>query len=964
MIDFSIVFAQYRSFDEIYVFKNEKDSESQVTLEVYDLALNRLRTRPVTVRTLTDVYHLPEKEMGTNVEECVLKLLKEGYFPTIDGWSSFVFKSDLSIMDFSSMPDVNKVILHFEKQIEKKHWDDIEIPEYNCPVTCCKMEDPTITGCGHTFEVAPAHYLAANEKDCPICREPLKQEDLRLNRALKDAITLRKKELQISTLVPSLKLFKGKNDEELADFLFKRSQGFLTRHEFDEALDSNIQAIWYSTNSDYYAQIPLIFKRKGEKLKACLAYLYLSTYQSSLIDSLASLRKAAELQPNNAELSFVLARAYKKNDNRGEALFFYRKAAEAFLAKKEKNEAIKCYKEILYVEPSNFEIYNLLADLYDGNKEKAHIYLKGALHFITQKAFYEAETLCIKAKTCCSESFLSHQPYLELLQQEGKEEDLIQVCMKLAKDFEDVNADDDAIACYGKVISIRPSYEAYERLISLIGRREDKYPLLFKYIEWISFCIENESWKEAEVITKEAVSRLGEDSLLLRKLKKIYKHISSHEIEPLLLRLGHAYNEKGVLEKAQKVYKTAWERFQNISASFSLASILIEKKMTVEALEVYKKLAELLYLKGNMQDLSKCITQIKSIDPNFDKFTPQEKMALLTQSYISNYAEQLQSTRKQLERTESQLQVTKKQLEKSIKRVNAIIITSNTYIKSVGSLNGHAAGVWALKNLPDDMLASGSFDHTIKIWKANNCVGTLEGHRSDVQCIEWLPSGFLVSGSDDHTIKVWNVNTKECIKTIKEHTGPVQGFELLSNNRLASVSSDKTIRIWDLDSGECIKVLKGHTHPIWSVKRISDKLLATGSSDTTIRIWNTDTYACTNTLQGHTGTVYSLESLPKGHFASGSFDRTIKIWDLNSGECIKVLTGHSSQIKTLKMLPNGQLVSGSSDKTIKFWDLYTGICIKTFKASSNVFSFEILPNKRFVYGLENGLIVILELPFL
>lgn len=57
MIEFSSIFAQYRSFDQIYLFKS--DAKDSVTLEVYDLGLNRLRTRPITTASLSDIYHLP-----------------------------------------------------------------------------------------------------------------------------------------------------------------------------------------------------------------------------------------------------------------------------------------------------------------------------------------------------------------------------------------------------------------------------------------------------------------------------------------------------------------------------------------------------------------------------------------------------------------------------------------------------------------------------------------------------------------------------------------------------------------------------------------------------------------------------------------------------------------------------------------------------------------------------------------
>jgi len=62
--------------------------------------------------------------------------------------------------------------------------------------------------------------------------------------------------------------------------------------------------------------------------------------------------------------------------------------------------------------------------------------------------------------------------------------------------------------------------------------------------------------------------------------------------------------------------------------------------------------------------------------------------------------------------------------------------------------------------LPDYTLASGSFDHTIKIWdvKSGKCIKTLEGHTDYVNSLAVLPDDTLASGSDDCNIKIWNIN--------------------------------------------------------------------------------------------------------------------------------------------------------------------------------------------------------------
>ena len=62
----------------------------------------------------------------------------------------------------------------------------------------------------------------------------------------------------------------------------------------------------------------------------------------------------------------------------------------------------------------------------------------------------------------------------------------------------------------------------------------------------------------------------------------------------------------------------------------------------------------------------------------------------------------------------------------------------------------------------------------------------------------------LASGSWDESIKIWNVNTGKCIRTLTGHTGTVFALQLLANNTLASGSGDHSIKIWNVDNGECL----------------------------------------------------------------------------------------------------------------------------------------------------------------
>ena len=90
-------------------------------------------------------------------------------------------------------------------------------------------------------------------------------------------------------------------------------------------------------------------------------------------------------------------------------------------------------------------------------------------------------------------------------------------------------------------------------------------------------------------------------------------------------------------------------------------------------------------------------------------------------------------------------------------------------------LGGHIYYVNSVAFNPDGMLASGSWDRTIKLWDISTmtCVKTLEGHTDYVSSVAFNGAGMLASGSYDKTIKHWDIFTMSCVRTLEGHTGGV-----------------------------------------------------------------------------------------------------------------------------------------------------------------------------------------------
>ena len=247
------------------------------------------------------------------------------------------------------------------------------------------------------------------------------------------------------------------------------------------------------------------------------------------------------------------------------------------------------------------------------------------------------------------------------------------------------------------------------------------------------------------------------------------------------------------------------------------------------------------------------------------------------------------------------------------------------------TLLGHSDSVWSIAWSPDGRcLASGSVDKTIRLWDPANgtCTLTLSGHLiSLVNSIAWSPDGrCLASGSFDHNIRLWDPASGACTLTLMGHSDEVKSIAWSPDGRcLASGSYDKTIRLWDPASGTCTLTFTDH-HMAYvdSIAWSPDgRCLASGIHNYTIpiRLWDPTSGVCSHTLSGHRTAVQSIAWSPDGRcLASGSGDKTIRLWDPSSGTCIRILSGHSDQVRSIAWSPDGRrLASGSFDNTIRVW---------------------------------------------
>ncbi|KAM0310598.1 hypothetical protein ACHAO8_007964 [Botrytis cinerea] len=260
----------------------------------------------------------------------------------------------------------------------------------------------------------------------------------------------------------------------------------------------------------------------------------------------------------------------------------------------------------------------------------------------------------------------------------------------------------------------------------------------------------------------------------------------------------------------------------------------------------------------------------------------------------------------------------------------------------IQTLEGHSGSVNSIAFSADSrLLASGSGDHTIKIWDpaTGTLQQTLEGHNDWVRSIAFsADSKLLASGSRDHTIKIWDAATGTLQQTLEGHSDWVNSIAFSADSKLlASGSGDHTVKIWDATTGTLQQTLEGHNDWVRSIAFSADsKLLASGSRDHTIKIWDATTGTLQQTLEGHSGSINSVAfSADSKLLASGSGNHTIKIWDAATGTLQQTLEGHNDWVRSIAFSADSKLLaSGSRDHTIKIWDAATGTLHQTLEGHS------------------------------
>ncbi|KAE9607800.1 putative transcription factor WD40-like family [Lupinus albus] len=143
--------------------------------------------------------------------------------------------------------------------------------------------------------------------------------------------------------------------------------------------------------------------------------------------------------------------------------------------------------------------------------------------------------------------------------------------------------------------------------------------------------------------------------------------------------------------------------------------------------------------------------------------------------------------------------------------------------RPIKAFAGHQGEVNCVKWDPTgSLLASCSDDRTAKIWnmKYDKYLYDLREHSKEIYIIRWSPTGpgtsnpnkkcVLASASFDSTVKIWDAELGKSICSLNGHREPVYSVAFSPNGEyIASGSLDKSVKIWSLKDGKIVKTYTG-----------------------------------------------------------------------------------------------------------------------------------------------------------
>ena len=189
----------------------------------------------------------------------------------------------------------------------------------------------------------------------------------------------------------------------------------------------------------------------------------------------------------------------------------------------------------------------------------------------------------------------------------------------------------------------------------------------------------------------------------------------------------------------------------------------------------------------------------------------------------------------------------------------------------------------------DGLMATGSQDTTLKLWKNDDPVRTFDWHTGPVTCVRFQPgTRVLFSASRDKTIRSWNEITGALIHKYTGHLGEIIALEFIDADHFASADVLGNVMLWNAESEHFDHILYKSPERLFCAKCIPSRdALLLGKENGAIEAISLIPHEANATPQAicaateHACEIRCIDATPSGIIASGDNSGKVVLWNFS-----------------------------------------------------------------------------------
>ena len=183
----------------------------------------------------------------------------------------------------------------------------------------------------------------------------------------------------------------------------------------------------------------------------------------------------------------------------------------------------------------------------------------------------------------------------------------------------------------------------------------------------------------------------------------------------------------------------------------------------------------------------------------------------------------------------------------------------------------------------------------------------------------------LATGGYDHTVRIWDASSGVCYKSFLHADKQVNSLCVTADKNFVAAGGNPAIRWYDVNAkgAEPLLSFAGHTSNVMAVgAERSARFLFSCSEDGSIRIWDPRAGAASVREYDARRAVNSVALHPnQGELISGDHSGAVRVWDLVANKCSSELVPEGdTPVSSVSIAADASLVAASNyNGTCFFW---------------------------------------------